>query len=591
VNCPRASWIRLLGGALASLVLLILDPSAGFAEKRLALVIGNAGYRDAGRLANPVNDAQDLAGALTRLQFEVTLEKDLTLAKFSRAITDFAAKARGADVALFYFSGHGLQLNGVNYLMPVDAKLENEFDVKLQTISAQDVVEVLERAARMTLVLLDACRDNPIAERLFNTLYAGGRSGAVGKGLARMPDRASETLIVYAAEAGKVAQDGMARNSPFAAAMLKHIEEPGLEVELMLKRVTADVLEATAKKQQPERVSHLVSEFYFKSAAAPPRREPPKPPAGGLAVGTFDMKRAPAPLTQAEEASLQPRNTFKECPACPLMLVLPSGSFVMGSPESQYGHSSSEKPQHSVTIAHPFAVGRFEVTVGEFVEFLNDAAQHGQIAERWVATAPEEKEAPIVRSNEGKIAHFSVQGDQEQFPVTFVSWRGAAEYVKWLSLRTGATYRLLSEAEWEYAARAGSKTAYHFGDDALKLCDYGNVADASGGAKHNWSLFTDCEDGYPDLAPVGRFQPNAFGLYDMIGNAAEWVEDCGHPNYDGAPNDGSSWTSGSSCNGHEVRGGSYFNLSSAQRSAKRFENPSNTKYSTIGFRVARSLQP
>ena len=595
MNCHRGHLGRLLGGAAAVLVLLIFNPSVAFADKRVALIIGNSAYKDAARLTNPVNDAQDLAALLAGLDFDVTLKTELTIAAFSRAVTDFAVKARGADVALFYFSGHGLQLNAVNYLMPVDAKLENELDVKLQTISAQDIVEVMERAARMSLVFLDACRDNPIAERLFATMYSGGKSGGGGKGLARIADRGGETLIVYAAEAGKTAQDGITRNSPFAAAMLKHIATPGLEVEVMLKRVTAEVLKATANKQQPERVSRLVSEFYFKSAAAPPRPEPdrskpPRAPPEEALLGPFDMKRAPAPMTQAEEAALRPRAAFQECVACPIMVVVPSGSFIMGSPEAQYGHTGTEDPQHTVTLARNFAVGRFEVTVGQYVEFLNDSIRQRRFDERWAATAPQESDASIVRSDEGASPRFSAKPGQEDYPVTYVSWRGAADYASWLSRRTGATYRLLSESEWEYAARAGSTAVFPFGDDGLRLCDYGNVADLSGQKKHQWSRATDCDDGY-GLAPVGRFQPNAFGLYDMVGNAAEWVEDCGHPNYDGAPADGSAWISGSACNSREVRGGSFFNLSVAQRPAKRFENQAYTKFNTIGFRVARSFQP
>jgi formylglycine-generating enzyme required for sulfatase activity len=567
----------------------------------VALVIGNGAYRDAARLTNPINDAQDIAAALTRLDFDVTLKTELSIASFSQAVTDFAIKARGADVALFYFSGHGLQLNAVNYLMPVDAKLENELDVKLQTISAQDIIELMERSARMNLVFLDACRDNPIAERLYANLHASGKSAGASKGLARIADRGGETLIVYAAEAGKVALDGTTRNSPFAAAVLKHMPSPALEVEVMLKRVTADVLKATANKQQPERVSRLVSEFYFRNALMvlpdrpepPPRppREPPKASPERPPAEAFDGKRAPAPLTPAEEAALRPRAAFQECVGCPILVVVPSGRFMMGSPETQLGHRSDEHPQHLVTFAKSFAVGRFEVTVAQYVEFLNDSAERGRLDERWVATAPKESQAPILRSDEGARPHFTVKPGQEEYPVTYVSWRGASDYASWLSRRTEAPYRLLSEAEWEYAARGGSTTVFPFGDDGLKLCDHGNVADLSGMKKFEWSRATDCEDGYPALAPVGKFQPNGFGLYDMIGNAAEWVEDCLHPNYDGAPNDGSAWIAGGACHTRSVRGGSFDTLSIGQRSAKRFQAQVYSRFNTIGFRVARSFQP
>jgi formylglycine-generating enzyme required for sulfatase activity len=296
------------------------------------------------------------------------------------------------------------------------------------------------------------------------------------------------------------------------------------------------------------------------------------------------------PLTPAQEGALKPRQAFRECAECPMMVVLPAGRFTMGSPEKQYGSRADEKPVHPVAIPRIFAVGKFEVTVRQFVEFLNDSVREGRFAERWVSTAPDEENALIIRSDEGGSPRFSAKSGHEDFPVTFVSWRGAAEYARWLSRRTGASYRLLSEAEWEYAARAGSDATYHFGEDGRKLCDFGNVADLSGQKKSKWSEWVDCDDGYASLAPVGRFQPNAFGLHDMVGNAGEWVEDCGHRNYEGAPADGSAWVTESDCNSREVRGGSYYNLSVAHRSAKRFENPVDTKYTTIGFRVARSIQ-
>src|SRR5439155_18608467 len=143
--------------------------------------------------------------------------------------------------------------------------------------------------------------------------------------------------------------------------------------------------------------------------------------------------------------------------------------------------------------------------------------------------------APIIGATEGSTMRFFARAEREAEPVTFVSWNGAVAYASWLSRRAGTPYRLLSEAEWEYAARAGSKTAYHFSDDPLRLCEYGNVADLSGAKRHQWSGIINCDDGYPDLAPVGKFRPNAFGLHDMIGNAAEWIEDCSHKSYEGAP--------------------------------------------------------
>jgi len=205
--------------------------------------------------------------------------------------------------------------------------------------------------------------------------------------------------------------------------------------------------------------------------------------------------------------------------------------------------------------------------------------------------SPENSGAPVVRSTEGSVLRFFARAEDEEHPITFVSWNGAVAYASWISRRANTPYRLLSEAEWEYAARAGSKTAYYFGDDALRLCEYANVADLSGQKKNNWSPVTDCDDRHAGLAPVGRFQPNAFGLYDTIGNAAEWVEDCWHKSYEGAPADGSAWIAQSDCKSRAVRGGSYNNLPAGLRSAQRYFNPALTRIAPIGFRLARPIPP
>jgi formylglycine-generating enzyme required for sulfatase activity len=291
----------------------------------------------------------------------------------------------------------------------------------------------------------------------------------------------------------------------------------------------------------------------------------------------------------ADQLALRPGDAFTECELCPVMIVVPSGNFIMGSMEAELGHDRNEWPQHHVTFAGNFGVGKFEVTVRQFVAFLNAALKEGRFRESWIMTAPGDQDAPVVRRTEHNQIAFSAQNDRDEHPVTFVSWIGAIEYAKWLSRQTGAPYRLLTEAEWEYAARAGSTTVYHFGDDAMRLCEYGNVADISGLKKNKWTSATKCEDGYPDMAPAGKFQPNSFGLYDMIGNAAEWVEDCVHRTYDGAPADGSAWIGAGDCNSRIVRGGSFQNLPAGLRSAQRYANSVDTRSATLGFRVARSL--
>ena len=234
--------------------------------KRVALVVGNAAYEAAGRLINTVHDANAISQALKRLGFDVVVATDVDARGFEKVLAEFTAKASGSDVAMFFYAGHALQADGVNYLLPVDAKLETEFALKREAISASDIIAVMEGSAKVNLVFLDACRNNPLAEKMKSMRVASGRTASVGRGLAAVSGGHSGTLIVYSTEPNEIADDGSGRNSPFANALLENIEAPGVEIEVMLKRVTKSVREGTGNKQRPERLSKLETEFYFKPA-------------------------------------------------------------------------------------------------------------------------------------------------------------------------------------------------------------------------------------------------------------------------------------------------------------------------------------
>ena len=231
------------------------------AERRLALVLGNSAY-GIGPLANPKNDAEDLAKALGRLGFEVSLQTDLTIARFDQVLDNFVQAAKGADLALFFYAGHGVQIDKRGYLVPVDLKGESESSALRELVAIQEVVSRIENAAKVSVIILDACRDSPLQERLRRVARDKDRAIAP-KGLPPVPVVGSNTLIVYATVPGETASDGAGRNSPLTTAILKNIETPNLEVELMFKRVTADVLEITEGRQQPERLSRLQTEIVF----------------------------------------------------------------------------------------------------------------------------------------------------------------------------------------------------------------------------------------------------------------------------------------------------------------------------------------
>ena len=263
----------------------------------------------------------------------------------------------------------------------------------------------------------------------------------------------------------------------------------------------------------------------------------------------------PYVLTGSAEQALKPKDTFKDCATeqgkdfCPEMVVVPAGLFVMGSQATEPGHSSSEQPLHNVTIGKPFAIATSAVTFDEW----DTCAAYGDC------------DPDITDSGWGR-------GRQ---PVINVTWSDAQRYAVWLAKITGKPYRLLSEAEYEYAARAGTQTVYPWGDEIGK----GHAACSGCGSP--W-------DGRQP-SPVGSFAPNQFGLYDMVGSVWEWVADCVHGNYNGAPQDGSAWIAGGLCTERVIRGGAFNSTAAFLRSGNRGADSAVVRNSNVGFRVARTL--
>ena len=244
----------------------------------------------------------------------------------------------------------------------------------------------------------------------------------------------------------------------------------------------------------------------------------------------------------------------------------------MGSPSSEEGRQDYEGPQHRVTIPEPFAVGVHEVTRGEFRRFIDATGWNTGNSCRTYEGGEWRN-----RSDRGWLSPGFSQEDDH--PVVCVSWDDARAYVRWLSRQTGKSYRLLSEAEWEYAARAGTTTRYHWGN-----------AIGSSRANCRGDL---CRDSYGYTSPVGSFGANAFGLHDVLGNVWEWTEDCWHRNYRGAPTDGRVWLwgNGGECSLRAPRGGSWENEPTRLRSAVRGLDDTGNRINKLGFRVARTLTP
>lgn len=302
---------------------LLFSPVAAAAAARVALVIGNGAYRHVPELPNARNDGRLMATTLRELGFEVLEGIDADMDRTGELVRQFARHIEAAEVALFYYAGHGLQVNGENYLVPVDARLERPADLEWETLPASRILSQLDSRERTNVVILDACRNNPFAQRLARGATRGVR---VGSGLADMRGGLG-TLIAFATEPNAVALDGDGSNSPFTAALARYMREPGLEIRQLMTLVRRDVVQATDGEQVPWDHSSLLGDFYFlpPDDAAPP-----------------SVKR---PIAREEKGS--PERSSKLSPAPPPPIAAPATAIppVAGPPPAA---AAAELPAHTI---------------------------------------------------------------------------------------------------------------------------------------------------------------------------------------------------------------------------------------------------
>jgi formylglycine-generating enzyme required for sulfatase activity/predicted Ser/Thr protein kinase len=298
------------------------------------------------------------------------------------------------------------------------------------------------------------------------------------------------------------------------------------------------------------------------------------------------FKRSPSLISgQQVDSTLQPASfapnaVFRDCPTCPLMKVLPPGRFEQGSAPGAADTTALEYPRHPVQIAYPLGLGVYDVTVAEFKEFADVTGKEPQGC--WAYDGAWRERPDLNWRNVGYEQSAS-------HPATCVSWQDAVAYADWLSGRTGQRYRLPSASEWEYAAGAGASDARPWGAQPELACKNANVADETAAAQFpGWKVLP-CRDGYVYTAPVGSFAPNAFGLYDTLGNVFQWVQDCWHDDYSQAPQEGAAWTDGD-CTQREARGGSWFTDPAYVRTTYRNHFGVDYRTNTVGFRVVRVLK-
>jgi hypothetical protein len=317
------------GGVLIGFCMAWLIASSPAMAQRVALVIGNAAYQSAASLTNPVADARGVSAALRRLGFSVDLVTDGTRRAKEEALRRFGRTSDGAEIALLFYAGHGMQIGSENWLVPVDARLADARDAEFELIGLSTVLRQMERA-RTRIVILDACRNNPMAAQMRG--LSGGRS--VERGLARVDAQDTGTLIAFSTSPGAVADDGTGTNSPFTAALLRRIEQPGLDLQLILRQVRSDVRQATGGRQTPWENSSLEQEVVLRPASAPVAARPPAPapvppaqapaapsPPGGAAPAAGGGTQPPvdgrSPAESFVLGLLQPRPAPQPPPAAP----------------------------------------------------------------------------------------------------------------------------------------------------------------------------------------------------------------------------------------------------------------------------------
>jgi formylglycine-generating enzyme required for sulfatase activity len=615
--------------ALAPL-LLLLSLTPALAQKRVALVVGIDRYtnlRSDAQLRTAKNDAAAIAGLLRELSFEVIAANDVTRSAFNGHWQDFLNKLSPGDTAVFFFAGHGVDLGGRNYLLPGDVpnlRPGREELLRRESLSLQEfLADLREKGTGLNLVILDACRDNPFEQ-------LAGRSVGRTRGLA-VTEPPEGTFIMFSAGTGQTALDGLDDNdrnpnSVFTRTLLPLLKSPGLTLTDVAEQVRADVRKMAATvqhRQSPAYYNQVVGRVCLAGDSCSPRSIGGAGPIalsevegawdrtkdansiaaleafikryadtyyGDLAkirlmelkaagetarrraaeVAKAEAERQRLAMLKAEQDrsteeerrraeadQLRPGRAFRDCPdVCPEMVIVPAGSFIMGSPPDELRRNYDEGPQRKVTIARPFAVGKFEVTFLEWDACVGD----------------------------GGCLSNSRPDDQGwgrgRRPVINVSWDDAKEYVVWLSRKTGKRHRLLSEVEWEYAARAGMSTAFWWGGSiSTEQANYDGNYIYAGGQKGEHRRST---------VPVDSFAPNPWGLYQVHGNVWEWVEDGWHLNYRGAPTYGAVWRGGDTSM-RVLRGGSWYDDPDGLRSANRLRHPAGHRSNKVGFRVARTL--
>ena len=495
-------------------------------EPRVALVVGNSGYSEA-PLRNTVHDAIDMTKALEECGFEVVQRIDADRRNMRRAIRDFGTRLKAGGVGLFYYAGHGVQVNGQNYLVPVSADVHNETDVVDEGVRVASVLEYMENAQnRINIVILDACRNNPYARQ-----FRSGSSGLASINATTAVRAVSGALVAYSTGPGMVAADGEGENGLYTQKLLQFMKVPGLTIEQVFKSVAREVTQATDNGQTPWQSNSLTGDFYFLPPVAAQgfARSPPPPAvafghlqvnvnAGEASVFVDDRSvgfaRMSKPLelpnvglgtvaVRVEAAGFDPQTHRHELSPNEWTAAV----FALRAKPVATASSPARNPAIGEMLPvtdFDFYIDAYEVTNREFAAFLNGQGNREEGGASWLDV--DDEDALVEPSGGG----FAARPGFEDHPVVEVTWYGAESYCGWQGKR------LPSASEWKQAAFGTDGRHYPWGNE-----EPGSPA----GFRANYYQGGLTEDGYAMAAPVGSYPQGVspYGAYDMAGNVWEWV--------------------------------------------------------------------
>ena len=571
---PTGLWAALMAALLVTMMEL---PTAAADGNRVAFVVGIGSYDNLltdKQLKNAVNDADGVSKKLTDIGFRVVKAPNLTRSNFNAQWQDVLNGLTKDDTFLLFFSGHGVQIDGQNYLLPRDIpyiEYGRSDQLKREAISLNELLSDLTTGDRThparSVVILDACRDNPL-------IPPGYKNAATRGGLAKMSDP-DGIFVIYSAGSNRTALDRLSPSDPvkysvFTRVLLPLMERTDLTIQKLsteLRHQVVQLAKNAGHEQRPSYYDGILGDFCLPGCAAK------------VNMGTVG-------LTESLATSVRPatKNEITGKDGAPMVLI-PAGEFWMGSPDGE--GDKDEHPRHKVALS-AFYLDKYEVTNRFFQQFAQQTSYRTtaeQEGKAWVLTATgklEEVSGAHWRKPEGGETVFD--SNREEHPVVSVSWEDAQAYCRW------AGKRLPTEAEFEYATRGGTETKYWWGNGNPGSRRVANIGDESAKRQYSdWTIMTGYDDGFVRTAPVGSFEANPFGLHDMTGNVWEWTADWyDEQYYKNSPRKNPRGPSNGDV--RVLRGGSWVYAPVGMRSADRGMNTPSHRGADIGFRCAQDSQ-